>query len=89
MLAASWLQWTYHPYNNAILNRAELLSLCTTIITQMLSVLYFWIDTNINSCSARDDVTGGCNYDQEETLLTVFLILVNIDTTCTFISLIG
>ena len=81
VLFASYMQAVYSPYKEPLVNRAELLSLFTTLMTQLISIIYFWIDNEkINKIAA----VGAARAHAIENLVTILLIVINIDATVAF-----
>ena len=73
-------RYHYQPYSESVLNRVELLALFTTLMTQFLCLLFYWLTEE----RARDDVADEAPYDAAEAGLTALLLVINVDTLLVF-----
>ena len=69
VVMALCLHLLYMPYDKGLLNRLELLSILSTLTTQLLNILYY---TSVN-----DDIVFA---EWKEVALGLALIAVNVDT---------
>ena len=74
LLVAAFVQSTYRPYSRAVLNRVELLGLLVALVTQLVSIFYFWLDEHSDEMN-----------DSSETIITIVLLVLNIDAAVAFV----
>ena len=74
LLIAAFLQAGLSPYQENVLNRVELFALMAALFTQLFSVFYFWVESQMRGISHDDDKMW-----RYETAITVGLFAMNVD----------
>ena len=68
MFCALCLHFLYMPYDDGLLNRLELVSILSTLVTQFLGILFYFLET--------DDMLVA---EWKSTILGAVLVVVNVD----------